>query len=39
MRLRYLVKLAIAIAAAAFYVCVKLGVGEFKEVDELGGAA
>jgi hypothetical protein len=38
MRLRYLVilTLAIAIAAAAFYVGVKLGVREFKEVDELG---
>jgi len=35
-RLRYLVMLAIAIAAAAFYVGVKSGVGEFKEVDELG---
>jgi hypothetical protein len=37
-RLRYLVilTLAIAIAAAAFYVGVKLGVREFKEVDELG---
>ncbi len=36
MRLRYLVMLAIAVAAAAFYVGVKLGVREFKEVDELG---
>jgi hypothetical protein len=38
MRLRYLVilTLAIAIAAAAFYVGVNLGVREFKEVDELG---
>jgi hypothetical protein len=36
MRLRYLVMLAIAVAAAAFYVGVKSGVGEFKEVDELG---
>ena len=36
MRLRYLVMLAIAIAAAAFYVGVNLGVREFKEVDELG---
>jgi hypothetical protein len=36
MRLRYLVMLAVAIAAAAFYVGVKLGVREFKEVDELG---
>jgi hypothetical protein len=37
-RLRYLVilTLAIAIATAAFYVGVKLGVREFKEVDELG---
>ncbi len=38
MRLRYLVilTLAIAIAAVAFYVGVKPGVREFKEVDELG---
>jgi hypothetical protein len=36
MRLRYLVMLAIAIAAVAFYVGVKSGVGEFREVDELG---
>ncbi len=36
MRLRYLVMLAFAIAAVAFYVGVKLGVREFKEVDELG---
>jgi hypothetical protein len=36
MRLRYLVMLAIAVAAAAFYVGVKSGVGGFKEVDELG---
>ncbi|MFZ8810533.1 MAG: hypothetical protein ACO2PN_20800 [Pyrobaculum sp.] len=36
MRLRYLVMLAIAIVAAAFYVGVNLGVREFKEVDELG---
>ncbi len=36
MRLRYLVMLAIAVAAAAFYVGVNLGVREFKEVDELG---
>lgn len=36
MRLRYLVMLAIAIAAAVFYVGVNLGVREFKEVDELG---
>ncbi len=38
MRLRYLVilTLAIVIAAAVFYVGVKLGVREFKEVDELG---
>ncbi len=36
MRLRYLVMLAVAIAAAAFYVGVKPGVKEFKEVDELG---
>jgi hypothetical protein len=36
MRLRYLVMLAIAVAAAVFYVGVKSGVGEFKEVDELG---
>jgi hypothetical protein len=34
--LRYLVMLAIAVAAAAFYVGVNLGVREFKEVDELG---
>jgi protein-S-isoprenylcysteine O-methyltransferase Ste14 len=36
MRLRYLVTLAIAVAAAAFCVGVKSGVGEFREVDELG---
>jgi hypothetical protein len=36
MRLRYLVVLTLAIAAAAFYVGVNLGVREFKEVDELG---
>ncbi|MEM4651044.1 MAG: hypothetical protein QW086_04380 [Pyrobaculum sp.] len=36
MRLRYLVMLAIAIAAVALYVGVKPGVREFKEVDELG---
>jgi len=36
MRLRHLVMLAIAIAAAAFYVGVNLGIREFKEVDELG---
>jgi protein-S-isoprenylcysteine O-methyltransferase Ste14 len=36
MRLRYLVMLAFAIAAAAFYVGVNHGVGEFKEVDESG---
>jgi len=38
MRLRYLVilTLAIAIAAAVFYVGAKPGVREFKEVDELG---
>jgi hypothetical protein len=35
-RLRYLVILTLAIATAAFYVGVKLGVREFKEVDELG---
>jgi hypothetical protein len=35
-RLRYLVILTLAIAAAAFYVGVKPGVKEFKEVDELG---
>jgi len=35
-RLRYLVMLAIAVAAAVFYVGVKSGIGEFKEVDELG---
>jgi plasmid stabilization system protein ParE len=35
-RLRYLVMLAVAIAAAALYVGVKPGVREFKEVDELG---
>ncbi len=36
MMLRYLVILTLAIAAAVFYVGVKLGVREFKEVDELG---
>jgi hypothetical protein len=36
MRLRYLVMLTIAVAAAALYVGVKPGVREFKEVDELG---
>ncbi len=36
MRLRYLVMLVFAVAAAAFYVGVNLGVREFKEVDELG---
>jgi hypothetical protein len=38
MRLRYLVilTLAIAIAAVAFYVGVKPGAKEFKEIDELG---
>ncbi len=36
MWLRYFVILTLAIAAAALYVGVKSGVGEFKEVDELG---
>jgi hypothetical protein len=36
MRLRYFVIPTLAIAAAAFYVGVKPGVKEFKEVDELG---